>query len=43
VVLYPESAPVGVSASNEDAHMVGMVPSEYWDTDADGKKFLQKK
>jgi hypothetical protein len=43
VVLYPEGAPVGVSASNEDAHMVGMVPSEYWDEDEDGKKILKKK
>jgi hypothetical protein len=43
VVLYPESGPVGVAASNEDAHMVGMVPSEYWDEDEEGKKVLKKK
>ena len=43
VVLYPESAPVGVSSSNEDAHMVGLVPSEYWDEDKEGKPVIVKK
>jgi hypothetical protein len=42
VVLYPESAPVGTATSNEDAHMVGIVPREYWD-EKDGKKVLVKK
>jgi hypothetical protein len=42
-VLYPESAPVGVSRTNEDAHMVGLVPSEYLDEDEDGKVKLVKK
>ena len=42
-VLYPESAPVGVSRSNPDAHMVGLAPSEYLDEDEDGKTVLVKK
>jgi hypothetical protein len=42
VVLYPENGPVGVASTNEDAHMVGMAPSEYWD-EIDGKKVLVKK
>jgi hypothetical protein len=42
-VLYPESAPVGISSSNEDAHMVGLVPSEYLTEDEDGKVVLVKK
>lgn len=42
VVLYPENGPVGVASSNEDAHMVGMAPSEYWD-EIDGRKVLVKK
>ena len=41
-IVYPENGPVGVSASNEEAHMVGMVPSEYWD-EVDGKKVLVKR
>ena len=42
-VLYSESAPVGVSRSNEDAHMVGLVPSEYLTKDNDGKVLIVKK
>ena len=42
-VVYPESGPVGMAQSNEDAHMVGMAPSEYWDEDENGKKVLRKK
>ena len=42
-VLYPESAPVGVSRTNEDAHMVGLVPSEYLVEDEDGKVVIMKK
>lgn len=42
-VMYPESAPPGVSRSNEDAHMVGLVPSEYLDEDEDGKRITVKK
>jgi hypothetical protein len=41
--MYPESAPPGVSRSNEDAHMVGLVPSEYLDEDEDGKRITVKK
>jgi hypothetical protein len=43
VVLYPENAPVGASRSNEDAHMVGLVPSEYLTEDANGKQLTIKK
>jgi hypothetical protein len=43
VVLFPESAPVGVSRSNEHAHMVSLVPGEYLTEDADGKRVLMKK
>jgi hypothetical protein len=42
-VLYPENAPVGVSRTNEDAHMVGLVPSEYLREDEDGKTVIVKK
>jgi hypothetical protein len=42
-VLFPESSPVGVSRSNPDAHMVGLVPSEYLTEDEDGKTLLVKK
>ena len=42
-VLYPESGPVGVASSNDDAHMVGLVPSEYLTEDADGKRLIVKK
>ena len=42
-ILYPESGPVGVSSRVEDAHMVGMAPSEYWDEDEEGKRVLVKK
>ena len=43
VVLYPENAPVGVASTSEDAHMVGLVPSEYLDEDDEGKVVLMKK
>ena len=42
-VLYPESGPVGVASSNDDAHMVGLVPSEYLIEDAEGKRLIVKK
>jgi hypothetical protein len=42
-VVYPESAPVGVSRTNEDAHMVGLAPSEYLDEDENGKVVIVKK
>ena len=43
VVLYPENAPLGVSGANEEAHMVGLVPSEYLAEDEEGKIVLVKK
>jgi hypothetical protein len=43
IVLFPESAPVGVSRSNAHAHMVGLVPGEYLTEDEDGKRVLKKK
>jgi hypothetical protein len=43
VVLFPESAPEGVSGSNPHAHMVGLVPSEYLSEDEEGKRVLVKK
>lgn len=43
VVMYPESAPVGVASSNDDAHMVGLAPSEYLTEDGEGKRVLVKK
>jgi hypothetical protein len=43
VVLYPESAPVGIAAQKEEAHMVGMVPSEYLDEDEKGTRVIVKK
>jgi hypothetical protein len=41
--LYPEDAPLGVSRAEQDAHMVGLVPSEYLKEDEDGKTVLVKK
>ena len=43
VVMYPENGPVGVASSSDDAHMVGLVPSEYLTEDAEGKRQLIKK
>jgi hypothetical protein len=42
-VLYPENAPVGRSRSNEDAHMVFLVPSEYKTEDEEGRVIVVKK
>jgi hypothetical protein len=42
-VLYPENGPVGVSRRPPDAHMVGLVPSEYLTEDDEGRRVLVKK
>ena len=43
VVLYPENGPVGVSRSNEHAHMACLAPGEYLSENADGKRLIVKK
>lgn len=42
-VMYPESAPLGVSRTNEEAHMVGLVPGEYLTEDDSGRTVIVKK
>jgi hypothetical protein len=42
-VMYPESAPLGVSRTNEEAHMVGLVPGEYLTEDDSGRRVIVKK